>query len=48
MLPTKMRTYCLTCRKHAKNVGLRKTMLTNKVIRNKSKCGECLPDKSDL
>ena len=42
----KMKTYCLACRKHTNNVGLRNTTMTNKVIRNKSKCDECLSDKS--
>ena len=41
-----MRTYCLAGRKHTNNVGLKNTTMTNKVIRNKSKCVECLPDKS--
>ena len=40
-----MRTYCLACRKHTNNVGLKNTTMTNKVIRNKSKCFECLSDK---
>ena len=40
-----MRTYCLACRKHTYNVGLKNTSMTNKVIRNKSKCFECLSDK---
>ena len=31
-----MRAYCLSCRKHAKNVD---TTMTNKVIRHKAKCG---------
>ena len=41
-----MRTYCLACRKHTSNVGSRNKSMTNKVIRNKSKCGICLSDKS--
>ena len=41
-----MRTYCLVRRKHTNNVGLRNTTMTNKVMRNKSKCGECFSDKS--
>ena len=34
-----MRTCCLACRKHTNSVGLRNTTMTNKVIRNKTKCG---------
>ena len=34
-----MRAYCLSCRKHAKNVGSWNTTMTNKVIRHKAKCG---------
>ena len=41
-----MRTYCLACRKHTNDVALRNTTITNKVIRNESKCGVCLSDKS--
>ena len=41
-----MKTYCLACRKHTNNVGSWNTTMTNKVIRNKSKCGVCLSDKS--
>ena len=41
-----MKTYCLACRKHTNNVGSWNTTMTNNVIRNKSKYGSCLPDKS--
>ena len=41
-----MRTYFLSCRKHTNNVGSWNTTMTNKVIRNKSKCCICLSDKS--
>ena len=41
-----MRTYCLACRKQKNNVGSWNTTMTNKVIRNKSKYGVCLSDKS--
>ena len=43
-----MKTYCLACRKHNNNVGSWNTTMTNKVTRNKSKCGICLFDKSRL
>ena len=42
----KLRTYCLACRKHTNNIASRKVTMTNKVIRDKSRCGECLSDKS--
>ena len=42
----RLRTYCLSCRKHTNNIGSKKVIMTNKVIRGKSRCGECLPDKS--
>ena len=41
-----MRTCCLACRKHTNNVGSRNITMANKVIRNKSKRGVCLSDKS--
>ena len=48
-----MKTYCLaisycrkhTNRKHKNNGGSWNTTMTNKVIRNKSRCGFCLPNK---
>ena len=41
-----MKTYCLACRKRSNNVGSRNITMTNKVIRNKSKCGVYLSDES--
>ena len=41
-----MKTYCLACRKHTDNVGSWNITVSNKVIRNKSKCGVCLSDNS--
>ena len=41
-----LRTYCLACRKHTNNIASRKVTRTNKVIRDKSRCSECLSDKS--
>ena len=37
-----LKIYCLACRERTGNIGL-KTM-TNKVIRDKSRCAKCLPD----
>ena len=42
----KSRTYCLACRKHTNNIGSKTVTATNKVIRQKSRCAECLSDKS--
>ena len=41
-----VRTYCLACRKDKNNIVSRKVTMTNKVIRDKSRCSECLSDKS--
>ena len=42
----KLTTYCLSCRKHTNNIGSKTVTITNKVIRDKSSCSECLSDKS--
>ena len=42
----KLKTYCLACRKHTNNIASRKVTMTNKVIRDKSRCGDCFFDKS--
>ena len=44
----KLRTYCLSCREHTKNVGSKRVAMTNKLIRDKSRCSECLSDKSQF
>ena len=41
-----LRTYRLACRKHTNNIASRKVTMTSKVIRDKSRCSECLSDKS--
>ena len=41
-----LRTYCLACKKHTDNFGAKNVLVTNKVIRNKSRCCMCLNDKS--
>ena len=43
-----LRTYCIACEKHTNNIASRKVTLTNKVIRDKSRCSECLSDKSNF
>ena len=42
----KLRTYYLACRKHTNNIASGKVTMTNKVVRDKARCGECLYDKS--
>ena len=42
----KLGTYCLAYRKHTNNIASRKITMTNKVVRDKSRCNECLSDKS--
>ena len=41
-----MKTYCLSCKKHTDNTGLKKVIMTNKVIRQASKCTNCVAEKS--
>ena len=41
-----MQTYCLGCRNHTYSIGSKKGTMTNKVIRPKSKCTNCMSDKS--
>ena len=41
-----MLTYCLKCNNNAKNVGLKKVPMKNRVIRAKSKCATCMTNKS--
>ena len=43
---SKLRTYCLTCRKHTNNIASRKVTMINNVVRDKSRCSECLSNKS--
>ena len=42
----KLKTYCLACRKHINNIDSRKLTMTNKVIKEKSRCAKCFSDKS--
>ena len=42
----KLKSYCLACRKHTNNIASRKVTMTNKALIDKSRCGECLSDKS--
>ena len=44
----KLKTYCLACRKHTNNIASREVTTTSKVVSGKSRCGECLSDKSRL
>ena len=42
----KLKSYCLACRKHANITESKKVTMRNKSIRDKSRCNECLSDKS--
>ena len=42
----KLETYCSVSREHANNISSKNVTMTNKVIRDKSRCAQCLPDKS--
>ena len=44
----KMRTYCLACRKHTNDTGSKKVIMTNGVIRSKSRCAICNNKKSEF
>ena len=44
----KLRIYCLACRKHTGNIGSKRITMTNKVIKDKSRCAQCFSDKSRL
>ena len=41
----KLKTYCLACREHTDNIGSKRVTMTNKVIRDKSRCAQCLFEK---
>ena len=39
-------TSCSSCRKHSDNIGSKKVKMTNKLIRQASKCANCVAEKS--
>ena len=41
-----MTTYCLSCGTHNDNIGSKKVIMTNKVIRQVSKCAHCVAETS--
>ena len=41
-----MHNYCLNCERHPDNIGSKRVMMMNKVIRDKSRCACCMSDKS--
>ena len=41
-----MQTSCFSCRKHADNTGSKKVTVTNKLIREKLRCANCVAEKS--
>ena len=44
----KMKTHCLACRKYTDNLNSRNVIMKTKLIRDKSRCGDCFSDKSRL
>ena len=42
----KLKTHCLACRERSNNIGSKTVTMTNKVIRGKLGCDQCLSDKS--
>ena len=40
-----MKTYCLGCKKRTNNICSNSITMTNKVIRQKSRCANCMFDK---
>ena len=41
-----MQAYCLSCKKHTDNIGSKKVIVRNKVIRQKSRCANCAAENS--
>ena len=41
-----MKTFCFSCKKHADNIDSKKVIMTNKVIKQASKCARCVAEKS--
>ena len=41
-----MKTYCLSCTRHTNNNGAKKVTMRNKIIKQKSRCVNCMFDKS--
>ena len=39
-----LKTYCLSCRKNTVNISSKKVIVSNKVIREKSKCANCVAE----
>ena len=42
----RLRACCLSCREHTNNIASKRVIVTNKILRQKSKCSVCLSDKS--
>ena len=41
-----MQSYCLSCKKHTDNINSKKVIMPNKMIRQKSRCANCVAEKS--
>ena len=43
-----IQTYFLSCKNHADNIGSKKVTMTKKIIREASRCANCIADESRL
>ena len=41
-----MKNYCLGCKKHTDDMGSKKVIITNKIIRYASECSYCAAENS--
>ena len=41
-----MQPYCFSCKKHTNNIGSKKVIMTNKLVRERSRYANCMVDKS--
>ena len=41
-----MQTYCVGCKKHTESESSKYEIMKNKVIRDQSRCADCMVDKS--
>ena len=40
-----MKNYCLSCKKHTDEMGSKKVIIKNKIIRYASECSNCAAEK---
>ena len=41
-----MQPYCFSYKKRTNNIGSKKVIMTNKLVRERSRCANCMVDKS--